>query len=79
MSSNDINSRLATLRAAYHARLPDEVAQLRRLAAALPDPAQQTQALEQLYQRFHRLAGSAGSFGLAELGKLARQLEKQTQ
>ena len=75
----DIASRLLALKQAYAARLPDELAQLNQLAQALQLPAQQADALVQLNQRLHKLAGSAGSFGLAELGKLARQLELQTQ
>lgn len=75
----DIASRLLALKQAYAARLPDELAQLKQLAQALLLPEHQAEALAQLNQRLHKLAGSAGSFGLVELGKLARQLELQTQ
>ena len=36
-------------------------------------------ALDQLSQKLHKLAGSAGSFGFPELGKQAKKLELQTQ
>lgn len=81
-STTDFNSRLATLRAAYYARLPDELAHLQQLAAELHQEAPANSsgyesARLNLQSRLHRLAGSAGSFGLGALGLQARALEQQ--
>lgn len=77
----EIALKLQTLRADYAARLPAEIQQLRSLVEQLtkPNPAIQLDALNQLRQRLHKLAGSAGSFGFPELGKQAKKLELQTQ
>lgn len=76
--NQDIAARLQALKDAYLARLPDELQQLKILAAELTDNPQAAEPLTQLNHRLHKLAGSAGSFGLHELGKLAKQLELQT-
>lgn len=86
MSTNkitDIAAKLQALRDDYAIRLPTELASLnelvaRALAADSADGTQQ-ELLKQLYQRLHKLAGSAGSFGFAELGKRIKQLEVQLQ
>lgn len=72
-----IAAKLATLKTAYLARLPEEFGQLKALASTLSDPSQVVDSLTQLNQRLHKLAGSAGSFGFGEMGKLAKQLELQ--
>jgi diguanylate cyclase (GGDEF)-like protein len=75
----EIALKLQALRADYAARLPAEIHTLRSLVDQLNDPATQMDALGQLRQRLHKLAGSAGSFGFPELGKQAKKLELQTQ
>ena len=75
----DIAARLQALKDAYLTRLPDELQQLEILVSQVANNLQPIEALTQLNQRLHKLAGSAGSFGLHELGKLAKQLELQTQ
>lgn len=62
-------------RAAYLRTLPDRLAELDTLAAHLNElgpGAARTQALERCA---HRIAGSAGTFGLTDLGDAARTLE----
>lgn len=75
----EIALKLQALRADYAARLPAEIRVLRSLVELLNDPATRIDALNQLRQRLHKLAGSAGSFGFPELGKQAKKLELQTQ
>jgi len=75
----DIAQKLQALRDDYAARLPNELQSLRDLVGALSDPVLQRESLEQLSQKLHKLAGSAGSFGFPELGKQAKKLELQTQ
>lgn len=75
----EIALKLQALRADYAARLPAEIQVLRSLVEQLKDPAKRIEALNQLRQRLHKLAGSAGSFGFPELGKQAKKLELQTQ
>ena len=75
----EIALKLQALRADYAARLPAEIQVLRHLVEQVSDPAIRMDALNQLRQRLHKLAGSAGSFGFPELGKQAKKLELQTQ
>lgn len=75
----EIAAKLQALREDYAARLPAELQHLRGLADELADPGRRLQALTQLNQRLHKLAGSAGSFGFPDLGKQAKKLELQAQ
>lgn len=62
-------------RAAYVESLPRRLRQLEVLAEQLEDPARQSEALTALERCAHSLAGSAGTFGFAGLGEVARSLE----
>lgn len=75
----DITARLQALRDDYAARLPIEIETLRALANDLSNADLQRAALGQLKQKLHKLAGSAGSFGFADLGKQAKKLELQAE
>ncbi len=75
----EIAQKLQVLRDNYAARLPAEIQSLRELVGDLAEPERQREALDQLSQRLHKLAGSAGSFGFPELGKQAKKLEIQAQ
>ncbi len=75
----EIAAKLQALKETYLARLPVELASIKSLLEQLLDPQTQFQALTQLNQKLHKLAGSAGSFGLPAFGKHAKQLEQQTQ
>jgi len=68
---------MAKLRADYLARLPAELAALQALAGALRGDERDRAGLEALHLRLHKLAGSAGTFGLAALGAAARALEQR--
>lgn len=75
----DIALKLQALRDDYAARLPSEIRSLCDLVSDLAEPEQERDALGQLNQKLHKLAGSAGSFGFPDLGKQAKKLELQTQ
>ncbi|MDO8343555.1 MAG: diguanylate cyclase [Cellvibrio sp.] len=75
----EIALKLQALRDDYAARLPKEIESLRDLASNLAEPGLQRDALDQLSQKLHKLAGSAGSFGFPDLGKQAKKLELQAQ
>lgn len=80
MSKNiDIAEKLKALKDAYLARLPDELKQLALLLAELNSEEGRVPAMEQFNHKLHKLAGSAGSFGLADFGKKAKTLELEVQ
>jgi diguanylate cyclase (GGDEF)-like protein len=70
-----IAEKLRALRAAYIARLPQELESLTALTLQLSCPDSLLLAATELHQRLHKLAGSAGSFGLSALGAEAKKLE----
>jgi len=69
-----ITSALSALRERYRERLPMELEELRRLAEHLDS--RDLDQVQHLHQRLHKLAGSGGTFGLAELSQRARTLEQ---
>lgn len=73
----DIEVKLQKLRDDYAARLPAQLDELLVFARQALKPGQQLQALSEVSQRLHKLAGSAGSFGFVVLGKQVKQLEQQ--
>jgi len=75
----EIAAKLQALKETYLARMPQELESLQGLVGQLLDEETQQQALTQLNHKLHKLAGSAGSFGLTEFGKQAKQLELQAQ
>ena len=70
-----IAAELTQLRTRYLARVPLELAALSTLAARLGGRANERPQIEELHQRLHKLAGSGGTFGLADLSLQARRLE----
>ncbi|WP_020146390.1 diguanylate cyclase [Thioalkalivibrio sp. ALJ15] len=72
-----LKDRLAQLRARYLEHLPDELAALSALQGRLAGKEQDREVLDELQQRLHKLAGSGGSFGCAELSAAARVLEQR--
>lgn len=67
---------IALLRNDYLLRLPAEVTELQGLAAGLCGGEGDRAALNELYHRLHKLAGSGGTFGLSALSEQARVLEQ---
>lgn len=67
---------MARLRDGYLARLPAELTTLTTLVDGLRGDESDRPHIERLYARLHALAGSAGTFGLANLTARARTLEQ---
>jgi len=75
--SAEFAEKLHALQLQYAAQLEAELGVLRQEADELAAAAEPRRLLASLHQRLHRLAGSAGTFGFAVLGKSARELELQ--
>ncbi|MBU1191494.1 MAG: diguanylate cyclase [Gammaproteobacteria bacterium] len=71
----DIQQQLQALRGSFAAQLPERIADIEQgwkvLLSATPPEAD----LYELYRKLHSLAGSAGTFGMPELGQQARRVE----
>ena len=76
MASADLQAQLAELNRSFKARLQVELQSMRtRSEELLVQPAANAISLAPLRAELHKLAGSAGTFGFAELGAQARALE----
>jgi diguanylate cyclase (GGDEF)-like protein len=69
-----LNDALAELRREYLFEAPGRLAELRKDVAALR--AGETDAMASLVRRFHRLAGSGGSYGFPDISDIAREAEQ---
>ncbi len=78
-AKNKLEQQLALLHQQYLQRLQLELPQLQQQCQSLVDNAQWRPIVSQLLASFHTLAGSAGTFGLTELGASAKKLELQCQ
>lgn len=74
--SDDLSSEFDRLRAEYIAQLECEITDLKNLASDWMSSPQQPRANE-IAQMMHRLRGTAGSYGLTEVGSLAGSLEDE--
>ncbi|MEH6354585.1 MAG: diguanylate cyclase [Marinobacter sp.] len=72
-----IDSRLELLKAAYKQRLVGDLKLIKGYIDALIAGPSSTHSLQTLHQALHKLAGSAGTFGLEQLGNQAHELERQ--
>lgn len=72
----DVPARLAALREKFLVRVEEDMTLLRHYSEQARQGTLRADGLVDCYQRLHRLAGSAGTFGLPELGVEARALEK---
>lgn len=70
-----VHAEIARVRASYLAGLPAEVHELQHLATGLTDRTPARAVFEEVHHRLHKLAGSGGTFGRAELSAHARRLE----
>lgn len=76
MSSDTVyDERIAKLSAAYKLHLVETVNQLKELRVELGDQNQFANVYESLRHEVHRLAGSAGLFGLQNVGEAADVVE----
>jgi len=72
--SDALNDALAELRREYLFDAPGRLAELRKDIAAFR--VGEADAIQSLIRRFHRLAGSGGSYGFPEVSDLAREGER---
>ncbi len=70
----DMREAFATLQREYLREAPARLAELHKDLAAFRSG--EADAVESLRQRFHRLAGSGGSFGLPQVTAVARDMEQ---
>jgi len=75
---DQLNSQLAELEERFRTRLSSELTSMSEIADRLQQ-AGSDRVLQDLRDRLHKLAGSAGTFGYAELGSRCRELEQQAQ
>lgn len=71
------NEQLLALQRQYSAKLPDILSDIRGLADALVADKHDTRKLESLAEQLHKLAGSAGTFGLSALSTQAALLDRR--
>ena len=67
--------RYAALARDWRAQLPARLEDVQARTAACGQQPGDHHALEELYRQVHMLAGSAGTFGLADVGDRAREME----
>ena len=72
--TDPLNTALAELRREYLFDVPGRLAELRKDVAAFR--AGETDAVQSLIGRFHRLSGSGGSYGFPEISEIARGGER---
>jgi DNA-binding response OmpR family regulator/HPt (histidine-containing phosphotransfer) domain-containing protein len=77
-SKQDIHEHLAKLEDNFVSKLPLRVAELAALISSLRNH-WDTDVAEELYREAHSLAGSGGTFGLAEISDTARVLQHTVQ
>lgn len=73
----DFQSRLRALGDKFAARVPDTTAGIERVLAACAADGATPERLAEVQELLHGIAGSAGTFGFAVLGREARRLEQQ--
>lgn len=73
VANDQLDETMARLQREYVAELPARLAELRKDFAALN--AGEPDAADSIRQRLHKLAGSGGSYGFAEMSQVARNAE----
>ena len=74
--SSNAQQKISELKEAYINALPDKLADLNRSWLAVINESSDPAHLESLRVNSHKLAGSAGSYGLKEISNSAREFEK---
>lgn len=74
---DDIQQALELFRAQFAERLPAQLAQVEAALAAWAAAPSDDDALRTLHRLVHRLAGSAGTFGMPLFGQACRALEME--
>jgi HPt (histidine-containing phosphotransfer) domain-containing protein len=75
-----LQARLAGLRKAFIAKVPDQVAKIRAAVDGLlgADPGFTPAQLDTVQREAHRLAGTAGSYGFDDFAASLKRLERAT-
>lgn len=71
----DIQKQLQTLRDSYAAQLPERIVDIEQSWKAMANAETPETDMYELYRKLHSIAGSAGTFGMPELGQEARHIE----
>ena len=74
-----LQSKMEKLRNAYLQKLPGDIRHIRSMWNNLLYVKWDSQAFALFHRLVHNLAGSAGTYGYAEIGALAAKLDKQLQ
>ncbi len=74
-ATDAVQAKLLELRLAYARQLPEKLACIDAAFAAFVAAPWEEQACSTAYRLFHSLAGSSGTYGFDEIGRLARQAE----
>ncbi len=74
MSDDSLDEAMLELQREYLAEFPDRLEELRDDIAAFR--ALRPEAAASLKTRFHRMAGSGGSYGFPEISVIAREMEQ---
>ena len=75
--SEDLDAKLAELRAAYASRLPDKLAELERALEAARAAGRASPEHHVAKRLAHRLHGTAGTYGLTEVSDEAGLIEDE--
>jgi HPt (histidine-containing phosphotransfer) domain-containing protein len=75
LSPDDLTRQLAELRAGYAQQLPSKVRTIEEAYEAFASQSWEPEACTQAYRGAHSLAGSSGTYGFPDLGRVARALE----
>jgi len=77
LSGGDLQQALDLFRAQFAAQLPARLAQARERLAEWREQPGSDECLRGLHRVLHRLAGSAGTFGMPEFGSACNDIELQ--
>ena len=73
----DIGEFLARAKSEYRDALPEKLKELEAALARLENEPERCDELRKMFDGVHRLSGSAGSFGLDDIGLVADEWERR--
>ena len=74
---NLAEEKFALLQTRYRARLAERIGELKALTESEEFTTAASAHLEEIRTRSHQLSGSAGTFGFAEIGVIAGEIERE--
>jgi HPt (histidine-containing phosphotransfer) domain-containing protein len=72
-----VEEKFALLQTRYRARLAERIGELKALTESEEFTTAAPAQLEEIRTRSHQLSGSAGTFGFAEIGVIAGEIERE--